>query len=220
MKKSLLAGIAVSALLLAAPEASAGGYKPYVSVFGGAAVLTKNPHFTYTGFTSGTFDMLVNNPGYIIGGAVGVEWENNLRTELELSHGHWASNKTHYSSFDGSGTNAQDGSVSATYLLGNAWLDLGRGSQITPYVGGGVGVGWANVSPFQNVSFSATGFAFQLGAGVRFNLSDKLTLDAGYRFKDIIGLNYPSYVLGPFSDTLKDTSLSSHNFQIGLTYSF
>jgi opacity protein-like surface antigen len=227
MKVSLLASVAVAAMILAAPQASAGGYKPYVSVFGGAAVLTKNPHSTFTGPSSGSDDLLVNNPGYIIGGAFGVDWGNSIRTEIELSHARWGADKFHYyETFDGglSGTGNTNGSVSATYLLGNAWVDLSHGSQITPYVGGGLGVGWANVSMFPGVSsqveFSSSGFAFQLGAGVRFNVNDNLSIDAGYRFKDIIGLNYGSFANGPWTDTLTDTSLASHNFQIGLTYSF
>lgn len=233
MKLSLLAGVAVAAMMLAAPEASASGYKPYVSVFGGAAILTKNPHGTLTtsdGTSDGaSVDLLMNNPGYIIGGAVGVDWGNKIRTEIELSHARWTSDKYRYATFDGSnaGTSQASSDVSATYLLGNAWLDLSQGSRITPYVGGGVGIGWASVNaftnssgPFANESFSATGLAFQIGAGVRFDLSENVVIDAGYRFKDIVGLNYPSYNGGLYIGTLTDTSLASHNFQVGLTFKF
>ena len=196
MKLSLLAGVAVSAMLLAAPQASANGYKPYVSVFGGASVLTQNPHIDYS--TSGlySYDILMNSPGYVIGGAVGVEWGNHVRTELELSHARWSSDKYRYydhHTVDGGTTDYSSGAaVSATYLLGNAWLDLNQGSRITPYIGGGAGIGWANLGAFQTnysgYDFSATGFAFQLGAGVRINVSDKVVIDAGYRYKDIVGL--------------------------------
>ena len=219
MKKSLLAGIAVSALLLAAPQASAGGYKPYVSVFGGASVLTKNPNIFSTS-SSHSFDLLMNNPGYIIGGAVGVDWGNQIRTEIELSHARWSSDKYdfHYDTFDGTPGLLGTSDMSATYLLGNAWYDIGQGS-VRPYVGGGLGIGWANINAFTDgepLNFNSTGLAFQLGAGVRFNVSDNLVIDAGYRFKDIVGLNYNSQ----FGNFVTDTSLASHNFQIGLTLQF
>jgi len=218
MKLSLLAGVALASMLLAAPEASASGYKPYVSVFGGAAVLTKNPHITSTGFN--TYDLLMNNPGYIIGGAVGVDWGNQIRTELELSHARWNSDKYHvYCDCEGSVYNGNS-SMSATYLLGNVWYDLSHSSRVTPYVGGGLGIGWANVHAGIDggpVDFNASGLAFQVGAGIRFNVNDHVSFDAGYRFKDIVGLNYSSNVP---EYTLTDTSLASHNFQIGLTYQF
>ena len=219
MKITLLATVAVAALILAAPQASAGGYKPYVSVFGGASVLTKNPHGGSTGDPNYSFDYLMNNPGYIIGGAVGVDWGNQIRTEIELSHARWTSDKYHtsHNTFDGSsGTNPASTFQSATYLLGNAWYDLGYGSQITPYVGGGLGIGWAHIDQGGSYIWDASGLAFQLGAGLRFNVSDHLSIDAGYRFKDIVGLNYGAS--GQY--TITDTSLASHNFQIGLTYQF
>lgn len=226
MKISLLAGVAVAAMVLAAPQASAGGYKPYVSVFGGASVLTQNPNLIYnSGGNSGTTNLLMNNPGYIIGGAVGVDWGNQLRTELELSHARWSSDKFHYrnSSIDGaSGTINATSDMSATYLLGNAWFDLSQGSKLTPYIGGGLGIGWANINAFTSpsfipVHFNASGLAFQVGAGVRFDVSDNVTIDAGYRFKDIVGLSYSSDDPGY---TVSNTSLASHNFQVGLTLKF
>jgi opacity protein-like surface antigen len=224
MKSVLLAGVAAAALTLAAPAASAGGYKPYISVFGGAALLGKNPHGTGS-VSSYTFDILMNSPGYIIGGAVGVDWGNQIRTEVELSHARWTGDKYHYSSYDGAttfhGTNTEIASQTATYLLGNVWVDLANGSQLTPYVGGGLGIGWAQIHEDEGggltYDYGASGLAFQLGAGIRFNVSDRLSIDAGYRFKDIVGLSYsttdPQY-------HITDTSLSSHNFQIGLTYQF
>ncbi len=227
MKLSLLAGVAVSALILAAPQASAAGYKPYVSVFGGGAILAQNPHGTYEGPSDGSLDLLMNNPGYVFGATVGADWGNHIRTEVELSHARWSSDKYHsYATSDGghSGTHDGSSSVSATYLLGNVWLDLNQGSRITPYLGGGAGIGWANVNIFPGESFednfNSTGFAFQIGAGVRFAVNDHFMIDAGYRFKDIVGLNYDPVDHVSSIDSLSDTSLASHNFQIGLTYSF
>ena len=46
--------------------------------------------------------------------------------------------------------------------------------------------------------------------------SDNVSIDAGYRFKDIVGLNYGS----SGSDFTANTSLASHNFQVGLTLKF
>ena len=228
MKTSLLAGVAAAALILAAPQASAAGYKPYVSVFGGGAWLTQNPNIYSSDLPYWyNTELKINNPGYIIGGAVGVDWGNQLRTEIELSHAAWSSDK---SVISGEGfdpyTTTDGSSVNATYLLGNVWYDLAQGSKVAPYVGGGLGIGWAHINSSDiDSQFSASGLAFQVGAGVRFHLSDRALIDVGYRFKDIVGLNYTDSDGGTEKsmgngETIVEKSLAAHTFQIGLTYEF
>lgn len=224
MKLSLLAGVAVTAMLLAAPQASAHDYKPYVSLFGGGAWLTDKMHTTYTGYSSGSEDYTTKG-GYIIGGAVGAEWNHLLRTELELSHASWNLDKQFYFTYDGSpdGSDPADGNVNATYLLGNVWFDFHNHSRFTPYVGGGVGLGWASFqSPY--VTFNqnnSPSFAFQLGAGVNFDLNDRVSIDVGYRYKDIVGLKFNPEADGvDYTDYLQNKSLASHNFQVGVTFKF
>ena len=66
---------------------------------------------------------------------------------------------------------------------------------IMPYIRGGLGIGWANINAFtdqQPANFSASGLAFQIGAGLRFDLNENVSIDAGFRFKDIVGLSYSS----------------------------
>ncbi len=226
-KAALLMAVSAATLSLAAPPASASEYHPYVSLFGGASLLTQNPHIPET-VGSISFDPLMNNPAYLFGGAVGVEWNKQFRAELELSHAAWTSKQFSVRSPIGRvgnkrtfGTTFNTGAsdMSATYLLGNLWLDLSHDSIITPYVGGGFGIGWANVNALtasNNLRFSSSGAAIQLGGGLRFNASRHVAIDVGYRFKDLIGLNYGA--IAPF--VLSNTSLASHNFQIGLTYQF
>ena len=226
MKFTFLAGVTASALILVASQAlaadyvtpSGSGYKPYVSVFGGAAFLTKNPHTINTTSATTSVDVLMNNPGYIIGGAVGVDWGNQFRTEIELSHARWSSDK-YQNLVSGAVTSTTPYSSvqSATYVLGNAWYDLTHDTQFTPYVGGGLGIGFARLDENNgSYVYDATGLAFQLGAGVRFNISENVSIDAGYRFKDIVGLKYNA----SNGYLLTDTSLASHNFQVGLTLRF
>lgn len=228
MKLTLLASVTASAMILAASQALAAdyaapagpGYRPYVSVFGGASLLSQNPHATLTTPFYASADLLMKNPGYIIGGAVGIDWGNQVRTEIELSHARWTSDTARVTTTGAPFNTPAQSDASATYLLGNAWLDLNQGSMFTPYVGGGLGIGWANVNggtdTIYATHFNASGLAFQLGAGIRVDLSDSISIDAGYRFKDIVGLNYNSDSL----ISLTDTSLASHNFQVGLTLKF
>ena len=240
-KVDLWAAVAMAALTLAAPQASAGDYPNYVSVFGGLSVLNKgmglnhaNYHSAVPGIcvgatgggsscTSGVPSYIVNYPGllnnnagYLLGIAVGTHLNDAVRVEAELSHAAWSDKAV---KFANSGAIPATGEASATYLLGNVWFDLHNSSAFTPYAGGGVGVGWAHVA-FNGIDFSQTGapsFAFQIGGGVKYDINAHWAIDAGYRFKGITGLNFtssdPSY-------TITDTSLYAHNVQIGISYNF
>ena len=234
-KVGLLAAVAMAALTLAAPQASAGDYPNYVSVFGGLSVLNKgiglnhaNYHAPVTctqyaasctpasGYNVNYPGLLNNNAGYLLGIAVGTHHNDAVRVEAELSHAAWLDKAV---KFANSGAIPATGEASATYLLGNVWFDLHNSSAFTPYAGGGVGVGWAHVA-FNGIDFSQTGapsFAFQIGGGVKYDIDAHWAIDAGYRFKGITGLNLTS---SDASYTMTDTSLYAHNVQIGISYNF
>ena len=189
----------------------------YVSVFGGASFLNE------VHATSGGNDPYIarTNMGYILGGAVGYQFNEHIRAEVELSHSSW-----HVNSYNSSGRpfKPATGSISETYLLGNIWYDIPTHSAFTPYVGGGLGAGFTSADALFNGGthgygppLSQPNLAFQIGAGVKFDLSEKLALDVGYRFKDVTGVH--------FGDTggkydYRNATLASHNVQIGLTFRF
>ena len=202
----LLACVSFAAITLASASVSAADYKPYVSVFGGASLLNS---FTVTGPNTYT---LYPKTGYVLGGAVGVKWNDVLRTELELSHSAWAIDHA-TPTYDGA-----SGSINATYLLGNLWADLPTQSAFTPYIGGGLGIGWANadvtIGSNEGLINGSSSFAFQIGGGVKIAATDKVDIDIGYRFKDLTGVVFTDRD-NPIN--FAPVALTSHNFQIGLT---
>jgi hypothetical protein len=67
-----------------------------------------------------------------LGGGVGYQFNDYLRSDLRVD---WAGD------YDiGGGAD-----MNVTTILGNLYLDVPTGTMITPYVGGGVGYGWASV---------------------------------------------------------------------------
>lgn len=66
---------------------------------------------------------------------------------------------------------------------------------------------------------SPAGLAFQLGAGVAYEVSDKFSIDVGYQFKAMTGLD-PTVTNNVGTDTVEQSSLASHNFQIGAVLRF
>ena len=214
-RTSLITCVSLAAIALAAPAASAAEFKPYVSVFGGVSLLN-DLHITNFNNKQYTWNF---NGGYNLGGAVGVKWNDLLRTELELSHSVWSANHWTHTG-DGGYAGAASGNLQATYLLGNVWFDVATNSMVTPYIGGGLGVGWANanVTPGKGYQLLGgnSGFAFQLGAGLKFAVSESVDIDLGYRFKDITNITFSDQYGNPWSPT----NLVSHNFQLGVTLKF
>lgn len=81
----------------------------------------------------------------------------------------------------GSGTTFTiDGSrVRQLSAMANVWADIPVGGVVTPYVGGGVGV-----AGFEVEGEGKARFAWQLGAGAAFRLSDGIELTADYRHRE------------------------------------
>jgi opacity protein-like surface antigen len=199
-------------------------YHPYVEVFGGFDVLP--------GISASDHSFIFAGPGKVntqvgefAGLAVGMELNDSWRVEAELSHSHNGVQNFAYN--NGNVNTYGNGAVNQTYALANVWYDFHNQSAFVPYLGGGVGLGWANGNlDLGGGSINATSsaaLAFQVGAGVVYDVSDRFSIDVGYRFKAMTGLNplVTAQNLGPFGPyTVDQTSLASHNFQIGAVLHF
>ena len=187
----------------------------YVSLFGGGS---------FPQDIDGTYDPnSPSNPnydwnqelstGYILGGTAGAEFTDHLRGEVELSY---AKNDSDNAVFSNTSTYPYSGSgdVSALYVLGNIWLDLPVSARAKLYAGGGAGIGFVNADityvgtgPNFGPDDTDTGFAFQLGGGAQFGITQRVAFDLGYRFKGITGLEFDDRAGGA---TFKDIDLFTH----------
>ena len=220
---SLLVGTALAADIAPEPVPALGGL--YVGAFGGATWFTENgTEFTFTDPSPDVTGevSLDTDAGWLVGGVLGYNWaDTGLRTELELSYSQanldgfdidWDNN---FNGPDGDDLDF-DGDVSVTYIFGNLWYGFGNMMNmggLSPYIGGGLGVGFVNVDvdAIEDVEINAsgdeTGFAYQLGAGLMWNVSDNVALDLGYRFRGVALDDY-------------DEALTSHNVLLGLNFGF
>ena len=194
-------------------------FHPYIGVFGGFDFL---PGISGTEFFwgSGTLNTKV---GDFAGITLGANLSENWRAELELSRSYNGINNFTFNS--GSVNTYAGGGINQTYALANVWYDFRNDSALTPYVGGGLGAGWADGNLDLNDggfirATSSTALAFQLGIGVTYDVGDKLSLDLGYRFKGMTGLNPVITTSNPVAPTVDQNNIGSHNFQIGLTLKF
>lgn len=124
--------------------------------------------------------------------------------------------------------------LTAWELMANAYVDLGTFAGITPYVGGGLGAVHVAYDDFESQNFNAAGdyfapdsfvgeeswrFAYALMAGVSYDLTQSLKLDAGYRYVnveggDMFGKNELGGVTGG-----EDDGFDRHTIQAGVRYS-
>lgn len=111
----------------------------------------------------------VSDSAPALGGGVGYQYNENLRGDVRVD---WAGDYN-----IGGGRD-----MGVTTVLGNLYYDIPTGSMITPYLGAGAGYGWGSVSNGQD----RNGFAFALMAGATVDLTDNLSADVGYRFRQVM----------------------------------
>ena len=227
LKKACFASAALVALT-AVPSFSADivqpkAYHPYIGLFGGLDFL---PNIAATDTFGFPPFVPILGPGSVhskvgdfAGAVIGVDLNDNWRVEAELSR---SFNGIQNFTFNNGNVNTySSGGVNQTYALANAWYGFRNQSAFVPYLGGGLGLGWADGNLGSSASATApAAFAFQIGAGVTYDVSDRFSIDVGYRFKAMTGLNARVTTSTGSSAHLDQNSIGSHNFQIGATLRF
>jgi opacity protein-like surface antigen len=154
--------------------------------------------------SSGTFD---NGTAFVIDGALGTRLNENFRVEGEIGY-HWnGADRT---------SNGQDFSFSVLSFMGNVYFDIPTQSPLTPYLGAGLGFGIAGGSEDSFGTSDSDGVgAFQLMAGLGYDISPKATLTFGYRY---FTTTDPDFALaGP---GFFETEYTSHDFLFGARFRF
>jgi len=211
---ALVAALAASSsataadLLIEDPIAMATPSGLYASFFTGASWATGDTTISDGGFGI-TFDSELG-VGIMIGGTIGAYVTDNLRGEIEFSY-----IEAKVESIAATDISDEFDPVSRGYnLLANLWYDFDTKNGFTPYVGGGVGYGYNEISD-SDITFD--GFLYQLGAGVKVDVADQLELDVGYRYRVLTDAD-TELEGNPGYDVKTDAV--NHIVQAGLTYSF
>ncbi len=227
MNKLLLAGACAASIMLGVSSVQAADlYQPvtqdpgwYVSLFGGASFLDE-VEITYSNSGTAGLSETVTDAGFIVGGAVGTHINSNLRAEVEVSYFENSVNELEFpytpASFSASGH------VNSVNVLVNVWHDFDLGGGFTPYIGGGAGVGFVDArgfrpnppDDFNELIGSDTGFAFQVGAGLQFEMTDMIGVDVGYRYRGIMDVTLPS---DDPDQVNASTDIYGHFVQAGIT---
>lgn len=206
------------------------------TMFGGASWLdgadtTINPDLDpdVVVFDAADFDF---DTGFLIGGAMGFTLVDWARTEIEVAYaGYDLKSLTLSVSECGEACGPitdVEANVGVLTVMGNMWFGLnalpllgdrgnlaGSGLGVTPYFGGGLGVGFVSNDGDDADAFlfadDSTGLAWQVGAGVRWTFVSNLGLDLGYRYRNVTNVGMGSW---------DDVNFASQNVTLGVVFNF
>lgn len=156
--------------------------------------------------------------GYSLDGALGYDFGNGLMIEGQLG---FLSSNTGDLSIPGFGiTTDTDGRLNVTYAMANAWYGLDIGYGISPFLGGGIGYSWLDVEATYPLSGSplddtASAFAWQLGAGAMFDVTDQISVMGRYRYLDT-----SEFTIQDDDGTDVTGDFNTHIVDIGLKFKF
>ena len=154
------------------------------------------------------------NNGYAGGVAVGIIRER-IRLEAEISY-----QRNEIEEIGISNKKFESwGDLRNLALLFNGYVDLTKiQNALTPYISMGLGVAKVDLNgvvvgsgnSYRVDSYSDTLFAFQVGAGISYDVTKKLKLDLKYRYFQTADLSYGG----------DEATNKLHNFSLGVRYTF
>jgi OOP family OmpA-OmpF porin len=189
---------------------------PYIGVEGGLNWETPQDYRS----DGSVIDRLHLNRGWAAGLTGGYSFQSGLRPELELDY---RRNNLSHDEFDPEG-----GHDNADSALANLWYDFkapsGPLSVVHPYLGGGAGAVRsyyrdATLAGVAIASDYATEFGYQVGAGVSFDLTPRLTVSMDYRHLWTNRGSFQDTFAAPLDVTqryLADTALISVRYSFGV----
>ena len=173
------------------------------------------------------------------GGAVAVGYDlyekskTPLRAELEYAVFSKAkTEKRFYCPADCYEDAGQSHQVQTLFL--NAYYDFRSGSAFTPYIGAGLGAGFVRTKgtygsneygPYAGTatdSKTVTNLVWNLGVGFGYRVSERVTIDAGYRFVSLgrVNTKWKEWELVEGGWEMKTKNLYQHQIGVGMRFGF
>ncbi|MEK0084147.1 outer membrane protein [Benzoatithermus flavus] len=155
----------------------------------------------------------------VFGGAIGYRF-TYARLELNGSYRKYDVDKVHAEGLRSGG----DGEATSVVGLVNLFIDPDLGLPVHPFVGGGVGAAYVEVdtgndSPLE-VDDEAGAFAWNLSAGLTWDITPSVALSASYRYLRLAGTDFSADLAGIDIGDVDVDDVVSHEVLLGLRYTF
>jgi len=202
-------------LLVAMPALAQQG--PYLGLYGGAN-FAADADVEDVGVSGLEADL---DTGAVFGGVVGYSHEvdtpglENLEFRSEIDIGYRTNG---LDSLSGAFDFNLNGDLDTFHAMTNLWFDY-RIGRFQPYVGGGLGVAVASLDDAEVAGIAAsddeaTVFAYQLGAGLGYELTERWTVSLDYRFFDTMDPEFDLEGGGDFElETRHHSAMATARFQ-------
>lgn len=205
-------------------------------------------HVTTFTFASNFFNSGAKaRDGFVLGAAVGGDLAHmlkGLRGEVELTYRKnrfgaarqtvtnpgttfksatftdTATTLTLSATFAGSSKASSRGELMTWTLMANAWYDIDVGSDLTPYIGGGIGYAASELTHGQVAHGSDGDFAWQLGAGINYKIGDKTSIGIGYRYLDAGAIDVTLATRAGGAPPVDEYDVQSHSVMANINFQF
>ncbi len=199
----------------------------YFSVHGGATNLNEADQTSDSTVFSTAADY---DTGFYVGGAVGVKL-SSFRFEFELGYSQVDADTLEVTNDAGIGvalglgsltglTISLDGDVNTLSYMVNAYYEFENKTNFTPFVGFGIGAATVDYNDIKTsgvllVDDSDTVFAYKIGGGLDYKISESLNLIGNYYYLATNDLEFTDSTSAKF-----ESEYSSHNVNFGIRYFF
>jgi len=216
MKSSALAlvlGLSSTAAMagghLSSENSVADSYNTYVGIGGGVNIIPDNDADLGTGLGTTTGEAEFDN-GWAALGTLGVYLDGAWRVEVEGGY-----RENELDAFAGAPTG---GDVDGWSVMFNALKDIPNDSNVTPYIGAGLGVARRTFQLDGGLlDDTDTGLAYQGIAGLSVDIADNVQGFADYRYFRTHDLEYADDSTGV---SLQDWDDENHTIMLGLRFAF
>jgi opacity protein-like surface antigen len=156
---------------------------------------------------------------FVFGGALGYRFPW-VRLELNGSYRKFDTDKVKAQGQSVSG----NGDATAAVVLFNVYLDPDLSVPVHPYLGGGIGGAYVKLDTGDEAPLSiddeAGAFAWNLAAGLSYDVTQHVTLSAGYRYLRFEGTDFSTSVAGVDTGDIHVDDVTSHEILTGMRYTF
>ncbi len=218
----IVAAPVVAAPVVKAKKPAARGWnsRVYVGARGGAS-FARDTEFTVQGLN---VENEYDDPGYTVSGVVGwaAKVNNNIRYRLEAELGYQAADvDRHVAQGVAAARSQSNGDTETIFGFVNAYADIPVINRLNATIGGGLGVGYVSFDGHGTTGLgtllddSDTAFGYHLDAGLSYDVTEQLALEAVYRYTSFVDVE-----LTAVDGTSSDTNVDSHNVLVGARYGF